>query len=79
MVRQGQVVKIAEDVYLPAVIYEKARELIIDFLRKNKEISVAQTRDLLQTSRKYALPLLDSLDRERVTRRVGDNRVLIQG
>ncbi|AEG59838.1 selenocysteine-specific translation elongation factor [Desulforamulus ruminis] len=79
LVRQRQVIKIAEDVYFPAAIYEKARELIIDFLRRNKEISVGQTRDLLQTSRKYALPLLDSFDRERVTRRVGDNRVLIQG
>lgn len=79
LLRQGELVKIGEDLYFPAKQYEEAKQLIISFLRENKEISVGQTRDLLQTSRKFALPLLDSLDRERLTRRVGDNRVLVQG
>ncbi|HOC09520.1 MAG TPA: SelB C-terminal domain-containing protein, partial [Bacillota bacterium] len=33
-------------------------------------------RDLLGTSRKYAMALLEEMDRERITKRVGDNRVL---
>lgn len=79
LLRQGELVKIGEDLYFPTKQYEEAKQLIISFLRENKEISVGQTRDLLQTSRKFALPLLDSLDRERLTRRVGDNRILVQG
>ncbi|CAI8032949.1 Selenocysteine-specific elongation factor [Geodia barretti] len=45
-------------------------------LAENGEITVADVRDLLGTSRKYALALMDHLDHVRVTRRVGDVRVL---
>ncbi|GAB6157791.1 selenocysteine-specific translation elongation factor [Desulfotomaculum varum] len=79
LLRTGQLVKLAdEEMYYSAERYRQARQMIIDFLKDHKEISVAQTRDLLNTSRKFTLPLLESLDRERVTRRVGDNRVLIK-
>jgi len=37
---------------------------------------VAELRDLLNTSRRYALPLLEYLDAKRITRRVGDKRIL---
>jgi selenocysteine-specific elongation factor len=37
---------------------------------------VAQVRDLFSTSRKYALALLGYMDEKRITRRVGDERVL---
>ncbi|WP_333871351.1 selenocysteine-specific translation elongation factor [Desulforamulus putei] len=79
LLRTGKLVKLGdEELYYSAERYRQARQMIVDFLKENKEISVAQTRDLLKTSRKFTLPLLESLDRERVTRRVGDNRVLIQ-
>ena len=47
--------------------------------KKNKgaQISVPGFKDLTGTTRKYAIPLLEYLDRERVTRRVGDERVII--
>ncbi|AEF94430.1 selenocysteine-specific translation elongation factor [Desulfotomaculum nigrificans CO-1-SRB] len=76
LLRRGDLVKIGDDLYLAAERFKQGRRLIVDFLKEHQEISVAQTRDLLQTSRKFALPLLEYLDRERVTRRVGDNRVL---
>ena len=38
--------------------------------------TVAQARDLLGASRKYVVALLEELDRRRVTRRIGDERVL---
>lgn len=76
--RTGKLVKLGdEELYFTAQGYQQAKALIIDFIKQNKEISVAQTRDLLNTSRKYTLPLLEALDRERVTKRVGDNRVLV--
>ncbi|MCL4440275.1 MAG: selenocysteine-specific translation elongation factor [Firmicutes bacterium] len=78
LLRTGKLVKLGDDeLYFSAERYRQARQMIIDFLKENKEISVAQTRDLLNTSRKFTLPLLESFDRERITRRVGDNRVLI--
>ncbi|RYD02043.1 hypothetical protein N752_26695 [Desulforamulus aquiferis] len=78
LLRKGLVVKLVdEELYLASHSFEQARTKIVNFLKENKEISVGQTRDLLNTSRKYALPLLETFDRERLTRRVGDNRVLI--
>lgn len=78
LLRTGKLVKLGDDeLYFSAERYDQAKQKIIDFLKEHKEISVAQTRDLLNTSRKFTLPLLESFDRERVTRRVGDNRVLV--
>jgi selenocysteine-specific elongation factor len=64
------------------VVYEqgqfaKIKERVIEFLRQNGEIDAAQARDLLQTSRKYAIAILEHLDDIKVTRRVGDVRVLV--
>jgi selenocysteine-specific elongation factor len=44
---------------------------------KSPKIDVARFKDLAGVSRKYAIPLLEYLDRERVTRRVGDERVIL--
>ena len=41
------------------------------------KIDVARFKDMTGVSRKYAIPLLEYLDRERVTRRVGDERVIL--
>jgi selenocysteine-specific elongation factor len=41
------------------------------------KIDVARFKDLTGVSRKYAIPLLEYLDRERVTRRVGDERLIL--
>jgi selenocysteine-specific elongation factor len=48
-------------------------------LQKSKapKIDVARFKDLAGVSRKYAIPLLEYLDRERVTKRVGDERVIL--
>jgi selenocysteine-specific elongation factor len=43
----------------------------------NKSIDVATFKDLADVSRKYAIPLLEFLDRERITRRDGDKRLLL--
>jgi selenocysteine-specific elongation factor len=44
------------------------------FFAKNPELTVAEFRDLLNTSRKFALPFLEHLDAARVTLRLGDAR-----
>ena len=45
-------------------------------IKENGKINVGQVRDRFNTSRKYALALLEHLDQQRITRRVGDDRVL---
>jgi selenocysteine-specific elongation factor len=49
---------------------------IVAFIRANGSMTVAQVRDEFNTSRKYALALMERLDEQKITRRVGDERVL---
>jgi selenocysteine-specific elongation factor len=64
------------DVVYESKQYDELAGRITSFLQSNGEIDAAQARDLLQTSRKYAIALLEHLDDIKVTRRVGDVRVL---
>ena len=73
---QGRVVRVSETVVYSAAAYNEMVEIISEYIRENGEISVANVRDVLGTSRKYALALMDYMDHRRITRRVGDTRVL---
>jgi len=73
---QGRLVKVSDEVAFAPAAYAQMVAQIREFLAREGSITVAQARDLLQTSRKYALALLEHLDAQRVTRRVGDARVL---
>jgi selenocysteine-specific elongation factor len=73
---QGRVVKVSETVVFSATAYRQMVDKISSHIRDEGEITVADVRDLLGTSRKYALALMDHMDHQRITRRVGDARVL---
>jgi selenocysteine-specific elongation factor len=73
---RGQVVQASDAVVFSAASFEKMVGRIRVFVGEHGEITVADVRDLFGTSRKYALALLEHLDKTRVTRRVGDARVL---
>jgi len=76
LVSEGKVERIKSDLFFPASAVVEAREKIISFLKINKKMTAAEFRDLIGTSRKYAVPLLEYLDLKKVTKRVGDYRVL---
>ena len=76
MVDLGLIRPLNQDVVYAQPEYKRFTQAIITHLRKNGQINAAQTRDLLQTSRKYAIALLEHLDDVKITRRVGDNREL---
>ncbi|MEX0785513.1 MAG: SelB C-terminal domain-containing protein, partial [Dehalococcoidia bacterium] len=65
-----------DGVVFAAEAYQEMVERVTEHLRSHGSITLAQVRDMFGTSRKYAQALLEHLDRERVTRRVGDERVL---
>jgi selenocysteine-specific elongation factor len=54
-------------------------EKLVALLREKREIAPADVKDLLGISRKYAIPLLEYFDGQRVTQRVGERRVLRGG
>ena len=51
-------------------------ERIIQHLKDQGHITVAEARTMFDTSRKYILPLLENMDQQQITRRTGDERVL---
>lgn len=76
LVDSGRLLQVSEDVVFSPAAYEAMLAQIVEHLQRHGQITVGQVRDLFGASRKYALALLEHLDAQRVTRRVGDARVL---
>jgi selenocysteine-specific elongation factor len=72
---EGALVRIG-DFHLAAEVAEEAKALVAALIREQGTATVAQIRDRLHTSRKYAVPLCEWLDSIGVTRRRGDVRIL---
>ncbi len=79
LVNQGRLVKVKEDLYFHQEAIAQLKGALVDFLKKNKEITVIQFKDLTQTSRKFTIPLLEYFDTTRTTVRVGETRRLREG
>ena len=73
---KGDVVRVNETVVFTTEAYDDMVGRIVAHLQQNGSVTVAAAREIFGTSRKYVLPLLEYLDQQRVTRRVGDERVL---
>jgi selenocysteine-specific elongation factor len=73
---RGLVVRAGEAVVFSTATFERMVQQIKDFVGEHGQVTVGDVRDLFGTSRKYALALLEHLDKTRVTRRVDDARVL---
>lgn len=73
---EGMLVKLSEDCYLLLDDYNKAKELTVEFIKNNGSITLAQLRDELGTSRKYAMTIAEYFDGIKLTKRLEDKRVL---
>jgi selenocysteine-specific elongation factor len=76
LVAAGEVVRIARDIAYPAPAYARLREAAVELARRRGSTSIAELRDELGISRKYAQALLERLDAEHVLRRDGDRHYL---
>jgi selenocysteine-specific elongation factor len=74
-VAEGHLVHIVEDIYLHSEVEADMRRRVLERLSEGQGLTVAEIRDLLGTTRKYAVPLCEYLDRVGVTRREGDLRL----
>jgi selenocysteine-specific elongation factor len=77
LLRDKILVKISEDLVFHRDALGDLRKQMASEKAKSPKIGVSRFKDLTGVSRKYAIPLLEYLDRERVTRRVGDERVIL--
>ena len=77
MLRDKTLVKISEDLVFHRSALNELRKLVAAAKAKSPRIDVGKFKEMTGVSRKYAIPLLEYLDRERVTRRVGDVREIL--
>jgi selenocysteine-specific elongation factor len=78
LIEQGTLVKVgnaADVVLFLRESYDEALARLLAYLREHGKMTAAEARDVLGTTRKYILPLLEHMDERRLTRRTGDERV----
>jgi selenocysteine-specific elongation factor len=73
----GTLVKIADDIVFTAHRLEEAKRLIAEAAARDELLTASHVREVLETSRRYAIPLLEHLDASGFTRRRGDVRELV--
>jgi len=76
MVKEGDILKVKEDLYFHRKAIDGIKSELIAFLKNNGEITTPQFKEMTGASRKYTIPLIEYFDRTQVTVRVGDTRVL---
>ncbi len=76
LLEQGRLVQVSENTLFLVSTYEVMVERVVEYLKREGTITLAQVRDLFSTSRKYAQAFLEDLDAQGITRRAGDERVL---
>ena len=76
LVTDGRVVRVNDDTAFARSAYDDAVRRLRVHLSEHRTLTVAAARDVLGSSRRYVLPLLEWLDAQKITRRVGDDRIL---
>ncbi len=78
MATEKSLMRIKDAVYIPMTCYEDMMARLKDFFGNKSEMTVGEFRDLLGTSRKFALPFLEYLDSNKITLRVGEIRKFLK-
>lgn len=77
-VERERFVLVGENLFYPMETLHQIRQMVQDYIVKEGSMTAAQFRDLTQSSRKYAVPLLEYFDAVGFTKRVGDARILME-
>lgn len=77
LVREGVLVYLKDDLYLHTAVLAQIRSMVVNFLKQHGEMGINDFRDLAGgLSRKYMVPILEYLDNQKLTMRIGDKRRL---
>jgi len=78
LLREKVLVRVSPELIFHAAALERLPALLSDYKKaKGERIAVAAFKELTGITRKHAIPLLEYLDRQRFTRRAGDERVIL--
>ncbi|MCL2861535.1 MAG: selenocysteine-specific translation elongation factor [Firmicutes bacterium] len=72
----GEVIKLTDQIIISKQYFEKAKE-VFKALSKEKSVTLGEFRDAIQTSRKYALAIVEYFDLKNLTKKTGDDRIYI--
>ncbi len=76
LINTGRLVRVEDKILLHVDYYEKALSMAKEHIAQNGQITLAEMRDLMGASRKFAVAVLEYWDRRNITKKVGDARVL---
>lgn len=76
LIDMNSLVKLSDDCVFLKEYYEEAKEMVIKHIKEKEEITAGEARDLFNTSRKFAVALLENFDSIKLTKRIEDSRVL---
>jgi selenocysteine-specific elongation factor len=79
LIAEGAAVKVSEDLYFSAAAIDELRGRLVTFLKVHGEIATPEFKALTGATRKFTIPLGELFDREKLTLRLGDKRVLRGG
>lgn len=74
--RDGRMLKVSETLYYSKEILDPLIEKVIDHLKSNEEIDAPGFKEMTGLTRKFSIPILEYLDRTKITMRIGDKRIL---
>lgn len=76
LIGSGELIRVDQETVFSKRAIKDATDLIVNYLKENKTIQLGEFRDLLGTSRKYAMAILDYFDLNKITKRIEDKRIL---
>jgi selenocysteine-specific elongation factor len=79
LAHEGILIKIKSGIYFHRIPFEALKGNLVQYLKKNREITTPQFKEMTGASRKYVIPLIEYFDQTRLTLRLGDKRVLRAG
>ena len=71
LVSNGEIVRLTEEMYTLKSYMDAAEERVAEVLKAEGKITVSQVRDMFQTTRRSAKPILEYMDRRKVTKKNG--------
>ena len=77
LIRENRLVKVSENLIFHSDSIHKILSCLAEIKKKSTRLDVTSFKTLTGVSRKYAIPLLEYLDRQRATRRIGDERIIL--
>ncbi len=76
LIRNNEVKRVSDQLIFTGEAVQEAKRRIGEYIKQNGSVTLGEVRDLLDSSRKYVLPLLEYLDQVKFTKRIQDKRIL---